>query len=490
MNHLEERNLVNSLLSNERFSFLKQKKNLIDYDISNMPKWLNLKSLVKENELNERLKYEKIDKNDFNLGIKKLDDNEKDFLLNYIKKMDWFQYFEKLMCTFEEVDNNAHKNGIYEEIDMSYVIRPFIYTLEKNIYSTIKSLKNFNVSENAIKQILNTYTTKLFMFFNKVSTSIQVFIPVIVFIYGSYFIDKKQLTIGSLIAFNTVASSFIMPLISLSNSYSDILALKIYLNKLYDILNTEQEQSKKEQIKIKKGNIKIDNLYFRYSKLDNDILKGISLRIKAGEKVAIVGKSGSGKSTLIKLIIELFKYDRGSIKIDNVDINHINIQNYRTQLGVVLQEPQIFNGTLKDNILLGKKYDHEKMNAAVKISNIENLINSMPMGLDTIISEDGINLSGGQRQRISLARAIYNEPKIIIMDEPTSSLDNESEKEIIDNIFKLNNTCLIISHRFYNIEKFDKIILINKGKIEDIGSHNELIIRNNTYQKMYCIKNT
>ena len=112
------------------------------------------------------------------------------------------------------------------------------------------------------------------------------------------------------------------------------------------------------------------------------------------------------------------------------------------------------------------------------------------MGLDTIIFEDGINLSGGQRQRISLARAIYNEPKIIIMDEPTSSLDNESEKEIIDNIFKLNNTCLIISHRFYNIEKFDKIILINKGKIEDIGSHNELIIRNNTYQKMYCIKNT
>ena len=273
--------------------------------------------------------------------------------------------------------------------------------------------------------------------------------------------------------------------------YSAILnALKIYLNKLYDILNTEQEQSKKEQIKIKKGNIKIDNLYFRYSKLDNDILKGISLRIKAGEKVAIVGKSGSGKSTLIKLIIGLFKYDRGSIKIDNVDINHINIQNYRTQLGVVLQEPQIFNGTLKDNILLGKKYDHEKMNAAVKISNIENLINSMPMGLDTIIFEDGINLSGGQRQRISLARAIYNEPKIIIMDEPTSSLDNESEKEIIDNIFKLNNTCLIISHRFYNIEKFDKIILINKGKIEDIGSHNELIIRNNTYQKMYCIKNT
>ena len=168
MNHLEERNLVNSLLSNERFSFLKQKKNLIDYDISNISKWLNLKSLVKENELNERLKYEKIDKNDFNLGIKKLDDNEKDFLLNYIKKMDWFQYFEKLMCTFEEVDNNAHKNGIYEEIDMSYVIRPFIYTLEKNIYSTIKSLKNFNVSENAIKQILNTYTTKLFMFFNKV----------------------------------------------------------------------------------------------------------------------------------------------------------------------------------------------------------------------------------------------------------------------------------------------------------------------------------
>ena len=101
------------------FSFLKQKTNLIDYDISNIPKWLNLKSLVKENELNERLKYEKIDKNDFNLGIKKLDDNEKDFLLNYIKKMDWFQYFEKLMCTFEEVDNNAHKNGIYEEIDMS-----------------------------------------------------------------------------------------------------------------------------------------------------------------------------------------------------------------------------------------------------------------------------------------------------------------------------------------------------------------------------------
>lgn len=324
-------------------------------------------------------------------------------------------------------------------------------------------------------------------FLSNIPISIQVFIPVVVFIYGSYFIEIGQITVGSLIAFNTIASSFIIPLISLSSSYSDILVLKIYLKKLYDILDTELEDKKQERVEIKKGNIKVENLNFKYNKLDKNIIKNINLDISSGEKVAIVGKSGSGKSTLVKLIMGLFVSSEGAVKVDGLDISNIDIQDYRSQLGIVLQEPQIFNGSLKDNILFGRNYDYEKMNKAIDISNIRSMINNMSMGIDTIVSEDGVNFSGGQRQRIALARAVYNNPKIIIMDEPTSSLDNESEKEVINNIFQLDSTCIVVSHRFYNIEKFDKIIVINEGEVEDIGLHQELIRRCDTYKNMYCI---
>ncbi|QYE99795.1 peptidase domain-containing ABC transporter [Paraclostridium sordellii] len=380
---------------------------------------------------------------------------------------------------------------------------------EKEIIHTGKIQTNLNESMNGIITIKSTGSEnqmfdnwkvnfdeqlkcmrekgKWNAFLSNIPISIQVFIPVVVFLYGSYFIEKGQITVGSLIAFNTIASSFIIPLISLSSSYSDILVLKIYLNKLYDILDTELEENKQEKVEIKEGNIKVENLNFKYNKLDKNIIKNINLEIASGEKVAIVGKSGSGKSTLAKLIMGLFESSEGSVRVDGLDISNVDIQNYRSQLGIVLQEPQIFNGSLKDNILFGREHDCEKMTKAIDISNIRIMINSMPMGIDTIVSEDGVNFSGGQRQRIALARAVYNSPKIIIMDEPTSSLDNESEKEVINNIFKLDSTCIVISHRFYNIERFDKIIVVNEGEVKDIGSHEELIRRCDTYKNMYGI---
>lgn len=165
---IKEKNLVDSLLSSERILSLKEKEDSVEYDIDNISKWLDLKSLIKEKGFKQRLNIEGIDEKDFNLGIKELNDDEREILLDYVKESDWFKYFEEIMSVFEEVDESAHKNGSFENINVSYIIRPFMYTIEKNILETINSLNNFKLNENAIQQIMNTFTTKLFMFFNKV----------------------------------------------------------------------------------------------------------------------------------------------------------------------------------------------------------------------------------------------------------------------------------------------------------------------------------
>lgn len=318
-----------------------------------------------------------------------------------------------------------------------------------------------------------------------IPNTIQVSLPLIVFGIGSYYLKVDSITIGALIAFNTLATYFINPILSLTSSYSELVILRVYIDKLLDILDSSQEENKNMDFNIINGDIKVKKLSFKYNIFDKNTINNVSFNIKAKEKVAIVGKSGSGKSTLLKLLMGIYRPNIGNIEVDNININEINPYKYRSQLGVVLQEPQIFNSSIRENICFGREVTSEQLENIKDIAYINDFIKYLPLGDNTIVSENGINFSGGQRQRISLARALINEPKIILMDEPTSSLDNESEKMILNSIFDLDSTCVIVSHRFYNIEKFDKIIFMDKGEIIDIGTHKELILRCNQYNKIY-----
>lgn len=322
-----------------------------------------------------------------------------------------------------------------------------------------------------------------------IPSTIQITYSLIIFVVGIFLGKSEGLTLGTLVAFNTLGASFLSPMLSIGNSYLQLSAAKIYINQLLDVINSKPENHSEyeENIKLQNGNIYLKNIFFKYDYFSDYILKDINIDIKAGEKVALVGTSGSGKSTLLMLIASLYEPTKGIIKVGNKQISNKNINKrfYRKQLGIVLQESMLFNGSIKENILIGRYADRKELSQAILNSDLETFIKSFSSKLDTIISEDGNNVSGGQRQRLCIARAILKNPQVILMDEPTSSLDNISENKIMDNLFKMDSTILVIAHRLSNISKFDKIIVMNNGAIVSVGSHEELLQKCNHYRELY-----
>ncbi|MFA9377709.1 MAG: peptidase domain-containing ABC transporter [Lachnotalea sp.] len=322
-----------------------------------------------------------------------------------------------------------------------------------------------------------------------IPSTIQITYSLIIFVVGILLGKTEGLTIGTIVAFNALGASFLAPMLSIANSYMQLSAAKIYINQLLDIINskTENHDDYEENIKLQNGNISLKNIFFKYDYFSDYVLKDINIDINSGEKVALVGASGSGKSTLFMLIAGLYAPIKGIIKVGNEHISNQNVNKrfYRKQLGIVLQESMLFNGTIKDNILIGRDANEEEIKQAVLNSNSDIFVKGFSSKLDTIISEDGNNISGGQRQRLCIARAILKNPKVILMDEPTSSLDNISENKIMDSLFKMDSTVLVIAHRLANITKFDKIIVMDDGKIVSVGSHEELLQNSIYYRELY-----
>lgn len=253
-----------------------------------------------------------------------------------------------------------------------------------------------------------------------------------------------------------------------------------------------EEHSMTESIE---GNIDYNNVSFTYpTRTDVPILEDLSLQIKKGEKVALVGPSGSGKSTIAQLIMRFYDLEKGNILIDGKNINDYNITGLRKSIGIVPQEVILFGGSIKENILYGRPgaTDKEIMDAAVQ-ANAWEFIESFPEGLETLVGERGIKLSGGQKQRIAIARAILKNPAILILDEATSSLDSESEKLVQDALTKLmeNRTSIIIAHRLSTIREVDRIYVIDNGKIVEEGSHQNLsILDKGVYKNLLELQNT
>ncbi len=253
-------------------------------------------------------------------------------------------------------------------------------------------------------------------------------------------------------------------------------------------LEEEMDQGKKEIAKIK-GEVEFNNVNFSYSNEYENVLSDISLNIKAGETIAFVGRSGAGKSTLVSLLPRFYDRTSGNIKIDGSDISALSLKNLRSHIALVNQNVTLFNDTVAHNIAYSdlENIDNNKIIAAAKAANALEFIENLPDGFNTVVGEDGVLLSGGQRQRIAIARAIFKDAPVLILDEATSALDSESERYIqaaLDELIKTRTT-LVIAHRLSTIEGADKIVVLDKGKIVEMGTHKELINKNAHYAALH-----
>ncbi len=232
--------------------------------------------------------------------------------------------------------------------------------------------------------------------------------------------------------------------------------------------------------------IEFINVGFSYSQ-NKEVLKGMSLRIKKGQTIALVGKSGSGKTTIVNLMLRLFLPVKGSILVDGINLEDLKIDTWLNKIGYVSQEAFIFNGTVRDNIIFGRSADEDRMIEVCKLANAYDFILESTDGFDTLVGDKGVKLSGGQRQRIAIARAMYNDPDILIFDEATSSLDNLSELMIQNALKKisLNHTVILVAHRLSTVINSDRIIVLDSGRIIEQGTHNELINNGKEYWRLY-----
>ena len=321
---------------------------------------------------------------------------------------------------------------------------------------------------------------------------IQKLVMVINLWLGAHLVISGDLTIGQLIAFNMLAGQVAAPVIRLAQLWQDFQQVGISVSRLGDILNspTENPQSRLSLPRIQ-GDIRFDEVFFRYRPDGNEVLNGLSFDIKAGEIIGIVGRSGSGKSTLTKLIQRLYISSRGRLFIDGNDISVLDPMWLRSQIGVVLQDNVLLNRSIRDNIALSNpSMSIERVIDAARLAGAHDFIVELPEGYDTIVGEHGASLSGGQRQRIAIARALITNPKILIFDEATSALDYESEHIIMQNMQKIcrGRTVIIIAHRLSTVQIADRILVLDKGKLVEQGSPQQLLAQKGLYHYLHQLQ--
>src|SRR5690625_5196458 len=260
------------------------------------------------------------------------------------------------------------------------------------------------------------------------------------------------------------------------------------MNEPYEIVNKPDA----EPLFNVKGKIDIENISFRYEKTEPEALKYLTLHVKQGETIALVGMSGGGKSTLISLIPRFYDVTSGSIKVDGKDIRDVQARSLRDQIGMVLQDNILFSESIEMNIRMGNpEATDEEVIAAAKAANAHEFITELPHGYKTLVGERGVKLSGGQQQRIAIARVFLKNPPILIFDEATSALDLESEQNIQQTMEKLahDRTTFIVAHRLATITHADRIVVIEHGEIQEIGTHEELMRKRGSYYDLYQVQN-
>ncbi len=332
--------------------------------------------------------------------------------------------------------------------------------------------------------MLGNIGSQTVQFISKITTAITLYM-------GATLVMAGALTVGQLVAFNMLASRVTGPVLRLAQLWQDFQQARISIERLGDILNSPTENgqtSNRTNLPNLQGKIEFDKVTFKYSPEGREVLRNMSLTIEPGEVIGIVGPSGSGKSTVTKLIQRLYVPQNGRVLVDGVDLAMINTNWLRRQVGVVLQENLLFNRSVRENIaLVDPTMDMEKVVSAAKMAGAHEFILELAEGYDTRIDERGNNLSGGQRQRIAIARALINNPRILILDEATSALDAESEEIIQNNLRTISagRTVIIIAHRLSAIKQATRILTVENGEITEQGTHSTLMKQKGRYAQLY-----
>jgi ABC-type multidrug transport system fused ATPase/permease subunit len=307
---------------------------------------------------------------------------------------------------------------------------------------------------------------------------------------GGWFIMTGKLTFGEFLSFTLYLGFMIAPIVQMSNIGSQLTEAFAGLDRMEEIMNVPIESNEEERViplDSLKGDLKFNKVSFAYE-AGKEVLHEISFEAPPGSVTALVGTSGSGKSTIAGMVASFLKPVQGEILIDGKDITKVKLENYRSQLGVVLQNDFLFEGTIRENILFPRPHAGSKeLLHAVHAAHVHEFTDRFPEGLDTLIGERGIKLSGGQRQRVAIARALLADPKVLILDEATSNLDTESESYIQASLKELmkGRTTIVIAHRLSTIRQADQILVVEQGKIVERGTHDELISAQGRYFQLY-----
>ncbi len=365
--------------------------------------------------------------------------------------------------------------------------------------SGVRVIKGFNAEPQEVKTF-EAGVDRLFQNVKKSLTSTSLVTSSATFLLGiastgimgigGYMIIDGQLTIGEFLSFTLYLGFMIAPIIQMSNIGSQLTEAMAGLDRMEEIMNMSPEDDgtvREINLENINGEIIFDNVSFAYEE-GKPVLKDISFTAKPGTVTALVGTSGSGKTTIAGIAASFLTPEIGKVTIDGNDMSKVTLNSYRSNLGVVLQDDFLFEGTIKENILFPRPdASEDKLLSAVKAAHVQEFTDRLEDGIQTLIGERGIKLSGGQRQRVAIARAILADPKILILDEATSNLDTESETFIQESLKELmkGRTTFVIAHRLSTIRQADQILVIENGEIEEHGTHNELIEKKGRYFNLY-----
>ena len=379
-----------------------------------------------------------------------------------------------------------------------------ILNIIKETLNNIKIIKIFNLENTENKNFIKENNKYFNLIFNQsklshLLTPINETIGLIVGILLIWFGGISVLEDGTMksedfIKFILLLFAMLQPIRKLANVnvlFQNGIAAAERVFTIFDNEDKIEESNTPVKIDSFKKSINFKNVNFKYENNNNTILEDINFEIVKGQTIAIVGKSGAGKTTLTDLLPRFYDPTEGDIFVDSLNLKDIALKDLRNLFGIVTQNVILFNDTIRNNIIQGNENASDAdITKAIKSSNLEDLIDKLDHGLDTYIGENGVKLSGGEKQRLSIARALIKNPDILILDEATASLDSESEKKVhaaIDNII-IDRTVIIIAHRLSTIVNANKILVMDNGKIINVGSHDELLISSKIYKKLYSLQ--